>query len=213
MFTGLIETIGVAEKINKRDKGARLSVKRPSFYTELRIGESISVNGVCLTIVNLEGQSIVFDVMQETLERSNIGSLKNGDSVNLERAMKAGDRLGGHFVTGHIDYNAPIKALAPKGDDTVLTVFLPKEYRVHVVPKGSVALDGVSLTVGEVSIDSFAVYLIPHTLEHTTLGLKTKGSIVNVETDVLAKYVFGAQSVKAGSGINEGFLKEHGFMR
>jgi len=211
MFTGLVEEIGLVESNKISTKEARISIKRPSSFDDLRIGDSISINGTCLSVIDLNNGVMGFDVMPESLNKTNITDLKSGSKVNLERALRAGDRLGGHFVTGHIDYKAQVSSIIRKSDMVRIEISLPKEYQRYIVSKGSVTIDGVSLTVGEVLKKSFSVYLIPHTLKTTTLGLKKTQDTVNIEVDLLAKYITKSASEKQ-STINTGFLKEHGFL-
>lgn len=215
MFTGLVEAIASVRGLAKGSKSWRLSVERPPSFKDLKVGESIAVNGACLTLTELDKEAMGFDVMKETMSRTGLACIKKGDAVNLERALKAGDRLGGHFVTGHIDYTAKIKGLNCGKEGTRLEVSLPDEYRGYFVPKGSVALDGVSLTIGEVSKNTFSVYLIPYTLKNTAMPLKRKGDTVNVEADILAKIALESAgrpiSKKTRSAIDAAFLKEHGF--
>jgi len=211
MFTGLVEKIGTIEGQSRHGKGQRLSVSRPSSFDDIKTGDSISVNGVCLTITDLNGKIISFDVMQESLDRSSLRDLKKGNKVNLERALKASDRLGGHFVSGHIDYKARIENIRIEADSRRLELSLPKEYSKHIVSKGSVAVDGVSLTAGEVYNNRFSIYLIPHTLKITTLGLRKKGDFVNIEMDMLAKLKLKSENEKSTSKVSMNFLSEHGF--
>jgi len=211
MFTGLVEKIGTIEGQSRHGKGQRLSVSRPSSFDDIKTGDSISVNGVCLTITDLNGKNMSFDVMQESLDRSSLGDLKKGNKVNLERALKATDRLGGHFVSGHIDYKALIENIRIEADSRRLELSLPKEHGKYIVSKGSVAVDGVSLTAGEVYNNRFSIYLIPHTLKITTLGLRRKGDFVNIEIDMLAKLKLKSENEKSDSRVSMNFLSEHGF--
>lgn len=208
MFTGLIERIGTVEG---QIKGQRFLVSRPSSFDDIKTGDSISVNGVCLTITDLNKKIVSFDVMQESLDRSSLRDLKKGNKVNLERALKATDRLGGHFVSGHIDYKARIENIRIESDSRRLELGLPKEYSKYIVSKGSVAVDGVSLTAGEVYNNRFSIYLIPHTLKITTLGLRKKGDFVNIEMDMLAKLKLKSENEKSASRVSMNFLSEHGF--
>ena len=212
MFTGLIEEIGVVRGLSRSYKSLKLSINKPFSFNDVSIGESVSLNGACLTIAKLDKELITFDVIEESLGRTNLGDLKKGDKVNLERAIKIGQRMGGHFVTGHIDYKAQIKRVDINKDNAKLEITLPQEYKRYVVPKGSISVDGVSLTVGEAFSDRFLVYLIPHTLEGTTLGLRRKGDIVNIEVDMLPKYALKFEGREEASKIDMSFLKEHGFV-
>jgi riboflavin synthase len=181
MFTGLVQAKG---KVAAIDHGHLRVDADPQL--ELREGDSIAVSGVCLTATEVNGASFAADVVSETLRRSSLGSLVEGDRVNLELPLRASDRLGGHIVQGHVDAVGTVESL---GDDGVLRITAPPDLLRYVVEKGSIALDGVSLTVAEVDDDGFAVALVPETLERTTLGGLEPGSAVNVEVDVLAKYV------------------------
>ncbi len=184
MFTGIVEATG---KVSESHDGA-LVVDSP-LLDGSKVGDSISVDGVCLTAIDVSGGSARFDVVPETLARTGLGSLQRGDMVNLERAMPAGGRFDGHIVQGHVDGTGIVAELTTGDDGVVLTVAAPEHLMTHVVMKGSITIDGVSLTVAAVEADRFSVALIPHTLESTTLGSTRAGDIVNLETDVLAKYV------------------------
>lgn len=186
MFTGIVEEVGEVIGIDQVPNAARLSVSGPLVTTDVEHGDSVAVNGVCLTVVDIAGSSFTVDVVHETLQRSSLAKVHIGDRVNLERAMAVGDRLGGHIMQGHVDGTGTYLARDPYG----LTRFaLPRSLSRYVVEKGSIAVDGVSLTVASVTDDEFAVALIPTTLEMTNLGTKTPGDPVNLEVDVLAKYV------------------------
>ena len=182
MFTGLVEQMGEVRKA-----GTRLQVATP-LTAELERGDSIAVNGVCLTAVAIDNGAFEADVMEETLERSSLGALAPGDSVNLELALRVGDRLGGHFVQGHVDAPGKIERVEEREHSRVIRVAAPPEVLRYVVEKGSIAVDGVSLTVTEVDEGGFSVSLIPETLERTTLGEAKPGDAVNLEADMLAKY-------------------------
>jgi riboflavin synthase len=188
MFTGIIEEIGRVTAL-LASAPARLSIEAPLVSQGARLGDSISVNGVCLTVAASSGNILTFDVVAETLARTTIGSLRAQHPVNLERAVSAERLLGGHFVLGHVDGVGTIAGLAAGTGGTLLTVRAPVELMRYVVPKGSVAVDGVSLTVASCDRETFTVALIPHTLERTTLGARRAGDSVNIETDILGKYV------------------------
>jgi riboflavin synthase len=186
MFTGIVEERGEIVAVEQAAESARLTVSGPLVTSDAKHGDSIAVNGVCLTVVEISGQTFTVDVVHETLRRSSLAGARAGDAVNLERAMALGDRLGGHIVQGHVDGTAVLTARADSG----LTTFgMPPELARYVVEKGSITVDGVSLTVVEAGADRFSVALIPATLELTTLGLRQPGAVVNLEVDVLAKYV------------------------
>jgi riboflavin synthase len=191
MFTGIVEELGEVAGLGwvPGGRSAVLRVRGPLVVTDTKDGDSISVNGVCLTVVELEGDELSFDVMAETLDRSALGSLRPGDPVNLERAVTVASRLGGHIVQGHVDGVGSVVSTAPGDAWTDVRVSLPTDLVRYLVPKGSICVDGVSLTVVAVDEDSFTVSLIPTTLARTTLGAKGPGALVNLEVDVVAKYV------------------------
>jgi riboflavin synthase len=189
VFTGIVEEIGIISSANKTRTGKSLAVKTGIVYKDTGIGDSICINGVCLSAVEINNNVIVFDVIEETLKRTNLCSLKINDPVNLERSLKPDSRLGGHFVSGHIDYTGRLEEILKGTEGSGFRISLPSDFSKFVVEKGSITIDGVSLTAAEVSRNSFTVYLIPHTLKITTLGKKKKGDPVNIETDLLAKYV------------------------
>ncbi len=189
MFTGIVEGIGKVAGITKTRVGVSLKIKAKSIGADAKIGDSIAINGVCLSIVEIKGDILSFDVIQETLLKTNLGCLKINDSLNLERSLKPDSRMGGHFVTGHIDYRGKIESMIKGSEGIGVKISLPEEFSNFVVEKGSIALDGISLTVAEVKRRNFTVYLIPHTLKVTTLGSKKKGDSLNIETDLLAKYI------------------------
>jgi riboflavin synthase len=191
MFTGLVEVLGRIEKVSDGNMGRRLTIGSPDLPgpEALKVGESLAVNGCCLTVVAvLEGR---FEVQAgpETLARTNLGGVRTGARVNLERALKVGDRLGGHFVQGHIDTTAVLRERRPVGEWEFLAFGIDAEWTALLVPKGSIAVDGVSLTLVDVGTDTFSVMLIPHTLAVTTLGIIQPGDRVNIEIDILAKHV------------------------
>ena len=194
MFTGIIEWVGKVIALEQTDDGGRLVVKLP-FAGELTRGESVAVNGCCLTVTDLGGDSASFDLLGETLRVTNLGILGAGATVNLERAVRVGDRMSGHFVQGHVDCVSAIEAIEQRGEDRRVDVVLPGEFARYVVDKGSVAIDGISLTVADLGEDSLSVWIIPHTFSVTNLGAKAVGDSVNLEFDVLAKYVERAQGV------------------
>jgi riboflavin synthase len=188
MFTGLVAGTGAVESLERGDDGVRLRV-RTELAGELAPGDSIAVNGVCLTAVDADEGGFSADVMEETLRRSSLGPLAEGDEVNLELPLRAGDRLGGHVVQGHVDGTGSVEAVNEDGFARLVRIGAPTGLLRYVVEKGSIAVDGVSLTVSAVDGEGFEVSLIPETLERTTLGAATPGRVVNLEVDVLAKYV------------------------
>ena len=189
MFTGIVEELGEVLGITELVDAARLTVAGPAVTADAGHGDSIAVNGVCLTVVEVSGGAFTADVMRETLDRSGLGKLTAGDRVNLERAAALGDRLGGHLVQGHVDGTGTVTGREPAEHGELVRISLPPELARYVVAKGSIAVDGVSLTVVDVTDTDFSVSLIPTTLELTTLGHRRPGDLVNLEVDVVAKYV------------------------
>lgn len=190
MFTGIVEELGAVRSVTAMATGARLVIDASRVVEGARVGDSIALNGCCLTVVALDGGGWAADAVGETLARTNLGRLRAGDPVNLERPLRLGDRLGGHLVQGHVDATGTVRARGPQPDGSVrLRVDAPTGVLRHVVPKGSVAVDGVSLTVADLHDDGFTVALIPHTLACTTLGVRAPGDVVNLEADVVGKYV------------------------
>ena len=189
MFTGIVEELGEVVALEPLGDSARLTVRGPLVTADARHGDSIAVNGVCLTVAGAEGDSFTADVMKETLDRSSLGALRPGSRVNLERAVRADQRLGGHIVQGHVDGTGEVLSREPGEHWEVVRLSLPANLARYVVEKGSIAVDGVSLTVAAVTEDAFSVSLIPTTLDLTTLGRKQPGEPVNLEVDVIAKYV------------------------
>ena len=189
MFTGLVEALGIVEGVEVEGPGRRLTIRWPDLAKPLALGESVATNGCCLTIVKSVGERFEVQAGPETLDRTNLGDKTVGDRLNLERSLRVGDRLGGHFVQGHVDATAVLVEREPTAEWDFLRFRLDPEWLPLLVPKGSIAVDGVSLTLVEVFADGFSVMLIPHTLSVTTLGLLKPGDRANVETDMLAKHV------------------------
>ncbi|MEV0271407.1 MAG: riboflavin synthase [Hamadaea sp.] len=189
MFTGIVEELGEVVELTWKGEGARLAIKGPVVTSDAGHGDSIAVNGVCLTVVENLGDTFTTEVMKESFDRSSLGALQVGDRVNLERAVKVSDRLGGHIVQGHVDGVATITERVPGDLWETVRFTLPEDLSRYIVEKGSITVDGISLTVTEISEVAFAVSLIPTTLEVTTLGRKGVGDQVNLEVDVIAKYV------------------------
>jgi riboflavin synthase len=190
MFTGLVESLATVERVEPDGPGRTLILAAPTIAAELILGESVAVNGACLTIVAHDSRTCRFQAGPETLERTNLGELTAGDHVNVERSLRVTDRLGGHLVQGHIDGLGHIAERHRDAEWELLWFHCPKALAAQMVSKGSVAVDGVSLTLVDVAADRFSVALIPHTLAQTTLGFKQTGASVNLETDLLAKYVW-----------------------
>jgi riboflavin synthase len=199
MFTGLVEALGAVRDLRSDGAGCELTVAAPAIALELTLGESVAVNGACLTVVAHDGETCRFQLGPETLARTNLGELKVGDRVNLERSLRLCDRLGGHLVQGHVDGVGRVAERRTEGDWVTVWFTCPPALASQMVSKGSVAVDGVSLTVVDVGEDRFSVALIPHTLAHTTLGFKGPGAAVNLETDLLAKYVWKCLQSMRGS--------------
>lgn len=189
MFTGLIEALGTIADLQPAGPGVRLLVRAGEIANDAALGDSIAINGCCLTVVAREGDTLTFEAGSETLSRTNLGKLVQGSAVNLERSLKVGDRLGGHFVTGHIDAVGTLDERRDEGPWSFLWFRVPRPLTRQMASKGSIAVDGVSLTLVEVEAERFSVALIPHTLSVTTLGRLRTGDEVNIETDLLAKYV------------------------
>lgn len=225
MFTGIIEETGIIESINKGSKSAVISINADIVTQNTKVGDSIAVNGVCLTVTKLTQHGFTADIMAETLRRSSLGVLGKGSQVNLERAMSADGRFGGHIVSGHIDGTGTIKKMEREDNAVWITVSAGNNILKYIVEKGSIAIDGISLTVAYVDDTCFKVSVIPHTSEETTLLKKKPGDVVNLENDIIGKYVdkllkFGnvndagsENNEKNGSaGIDISFLSENGFM-
>lgn len=189
MFTGIVEELGLVREITELVDAARLTVAASTVTEDAKHGDSIAVNGVCLTVVEVAGGAFTADVMRETLDRSSLGKLAAGDQVNLERAAALGDRLGGHLVQGHVDGTGTVTGREPAEHWELVRISMPPQLSRYLVTKGSIAVDGVSLTVVEVTGTEFTVSLIPTTLRLTTLGHRRPGDMVNLEVDVVAKYV------------------------
>ena len=212
MFTGLIETVGAVQEKRSRGKAVRLTVAPEAEPYETAAGDSVALDGLCLTVVETKGRAMSFEVSPESLSRSTLAELKAGGRVNLERALRLGDRLGGHFVQGHVDGVGKIEEVRPEGEFTRLTVSAPAEILRYAVVKGSIAVDGISLTINGLEKEKFWVMLIPETLRRTTMGTKARGGRVNLESDLIAKYVerlLGSRP--AAGGITLAKLEEEGF--
>jgi riboflavin synthase len=189
MFTGIIRERGRVAAVEPGDDGVRLRLEAPQTAAQVAIGDSVAVNGVCLTAVTVEDGTLAFDAIPETLRRSSLGALEPGDQVNVEPALRVGDPLGGHYVQGHVDGVGRVRSTMPAGEDVILVIDADPELLRYLVEKGSVTVEGVALTVTEVDDHGFAVALVPHTLAETTLSSLVAGDPANLEVDVLAKYV------------------------
>ena len=210
MFTGIVEEMGTVRRLNQSPNRCELELSASKVLEGTQIGDSIAVNGVCLTVIRLGEEHFTADVMPETLRRSNLGQLKPGSRVNLERAMAANGRFGGHIVAGHIDGTGKIRSMQPEGNAVLVTISATPELLRYVVEKGSIAIDGISLTVAKVSHTDFTVSLIPHTGEETTLLKHRPGEIVNLETDIIGKYVEKLMQPKS-NGVTMELLQQNGF--
>jgi riboflavin synthase len=189
MFTGLIEEVGRVVALESTKAGNHLRIVAPKIARKIRRGDSLAVNGCCLTLSSRRGHELVFDLLEETIARTNLKSLQPGSSVNLERSLAANKRLGGHFVQGHIDCVSPIITFQQSGADFRLEIELPAEFDRYVARKGSIAVNGISLTVAEILPRSFAVWIIPYTKTHTNLNRANVADLMNLEFDILAKYI------------------------
>lgn len=217
MFTGIIEEVGEVKSLKIGSESSKLTIKAHKVLEKTLIGDSIATNGVCLTVTNINGNSFEADVMEETFRRSNLGNLKVGSKVNLERALTLDKRLGGHIVSGHIDGCGKVLSLIKEKNAVWVTIGADKKILKYIIEKGSIAIDGISLTVAYVDEEVFKVSIIPHTGEETTLLTKTVGESVNLECDMIGKYVekllgFNNKEEKKESSITEEFLRNNGFM-
>jgi riboflavin synthase len=208
MFTGLIEEVGVVS----RRSGADVAILAQTVLDSMKVGDSIAVNGVCLTAVAIDANGFVVQTSPETLDRSTLASLRVGDAVNLERAMALGDRLGGHFVLGHVDGMGRVKSATNQGEFSFWKFQAPSDVAKYLVPKGSVSIDGISLTVVDPSGDTFGVAIIPATLASTTLGSKRPGDMVNLEADMFAKHIYHYLKSAPQSGLSYETLQRQGYL-
>lgn len=218
MFTGIVEEMGVVRSVAKSLAGMKLTILASSIMDDLPVGASVSVNGACLTVASRTEREFSLEVSPETLSVTSLGSLTVGTPVNLERAMRVADRLGGHLVAGHVDGVGVIRSRRQDGNATVLTIEAPKEVLRYCVHKGSVTIDGISMTINEVAEHALSVAVIPHTAKVTTLGLKNVGDPVNLETDLIGKYVErllqerGHLPSKPTPGIDRDYLQKRGLL-
>lgn len=220
MFTGLVRSLGNVVSVQRFGKGARFTVNLGALRENIEVGQSVAVNGACLTATSIAGECAAFDAVAETVSRTNLGALKPNDKVNLEPALRVGDALDGHYVLGHIDAVAPVVAVdARNPDDRRIEIRLPESIRHLVAEKGSVAVDGISLTVASVGDATFSIAIIPHSWVNSTLGLRKIGDAVNLEADVLARYAArildfrsaAPQQPDRPAAITEDFLRKNGF--
>lgn len=214
MFTGIIEEVGTVKAVKRSGTSSFIEIQAKKVLEDVHLGDSIAVNGVCLTVTHSDGSIFRADVMNETLSRSSLGSLTAGSPVNLERAMAANGRFGGHIVSGHIDGTGTVSDIRNDGIAVWYTITAPPELLRYIVEKGSIAIDGISLTVAKVTETSFSVSIIPHTAAQTILGTKKTGDIVNLENDIIGKYVeklMKPAEAAPQSGITMEFLAKNGF--
>ena len=216
MFTGIVEEMGKIVRVEKGAKSSKLTVSGDKIFSDLKLGDSVATNGVCLTVTSFSKGIFTADVMNETLKRSNLGELRQGSMVNLERAMIANGRFGGHIVSGHIDGTGVITKIEQDDIAVWYTIRADRKIMKYIIEKGSVAIDGISLTIAKVTDNDFSVSLIPHTAKETVLGYKKTGDTVNLENDVVGKYIehflsFKEEPETKSSGITKEFLLKAGF--
>jgi riboflavin synthase len=214
MFTGIIEDKGVVEMVNPGEKSAALTIRSEEIVSDLKVGDSVSVNGVCLTVTTFDKSRFTVDAVPETMSRSNLGMLKAGSKVNLERALQVGGRMGGHMVSGHVDAQGEIRSIEKDENAVWFTIGMDTVQMKYLIPKGSVAVNGISLTVVDVETDSFTVSVIPHSLSETTLNELKTGDKVNIEVDMTAKYIerfLAFREPGEKKKVSMDYLKENGF--
>ncbi len=212
MFTGIIEEKGMISRIERTARKARLTIRAENILSDVHLGDSIAVNGICLTVIRYEETTFTVDVMEETWRRTALGNLQPGKTVNLERAMAANGRFGGHLVSGHIDGVGVIREIRQEGNGVWYRISAEKNILDIIVEKGSIAIDGISLTVAKVSPQDFSVSVIPHTLAQTTLQERKTGESVNLENDMIGKYLWKFCQTEQQRGISGEFLARHGFL-
>ncbi|MDE0043635.1 MAG: riboflavin synthase [Candidatus Poribacteria bacterium] len=213
MFTGIVEEIGIVSEVKRTTQGAVLSIDASNVLTDSKIGDSIAIDGVCLTMTQADSKTFTADISAETLRRTTLGNRDQGDGVNLERSLQLNSRLGGHIVLGHVDDVGVISGWRDEGDSSMMRVSASPDVMRYVVFKGSICVDGISLTIANLFESEFEIALIPHTKQVTTIGKKRVGDRVNIEVDLLGRYVerlLGEQSQSPRS-VNLAFLKSHGF--
>ncbi len=216
MFTGIIEETGIVDHTRLERGCGSLGIRARQILADCRLGDSVAVNGACLTVARIVNDLLVFDVSPETLQRTNLGTLKRGEAVNLERAMAAAGRFGGHLVSGHIDATGTLASRQAQANAVLFTFSVPPDISHYLVEKGSIAIDGISLTTIAVAPEKFSVAVIPHTLENTTLARKQAGAVVNLEVDMIAKYVYAffhrqEDREDTAATVDLAFLRRHGF--
>ena len=208
MFTGIVEEVGIIKKITDKASGVQIDISANKIMEDIDIGDSIAVNGVCLTVIKHLKNSFSLDLVSETLQKSNLGDLQIGNTVNLERALRANGRFGGHIVQGHVETLGVILEKQDQDDGALLSIGLDPEWMRFCIAKGSIAIDGISLTIAKIEANIIQIALIPHTLENTTLGNKGKSDTLNIETDIIGKYVTNLLSFEdEDSDLDVGMLK------
>jgi riboflavin synthase len=211
MFTGIVEEMGSVKALRREAGSARLTISASTVLNGTALGDSICVNGVCLTVVDMSTSEFTADVAVETLNVTNLGDLKIGAKVNLERALQLSSRIGGHLVSGHVDAVGRIRSKRDEGNGWRIFIEAPEQVLRYVIKKGSIAIDGISLTVADVDKTGFSIAMIPHTAQLTTLGFKTAGESVNLETDIIGKYVEKLLAGRVEGGVSLELLKKTGF--
>lgn len=211
MFTGIVEEQGIVKNIRKSASSMQLSIQADRILEDIKLGDSISVNGVCLTVITFSQTEFTVDVMPETFHATTTNLLENGSAVNLERAMGANGRFGGHFVSGHVDGVGRILKKRPTANAVYIDITVPEDVSHFCIPKGSITVDGTSLTIFEITKSTITISLIPHTNKETVLGMKKERELVNIECDMLGKYMYQYVKNKKESTITQDFLKQNGF--
>ncbi len=211
MFTGLVEEIGTVESVQRMDGAVRLTISGEKVLGDLKVDDSIAINGVCLTAVHVSDHDFKVEAVEETLRKTTLNSLQHGTEVNLERAARVSDRLGGHLVQGHVDSIGRVTSVHPLPGSVLITIKLPPQQMKYVISEGSICINGVSLTVAKIDGSNITVSLIPHTLEQTTLGNLKSGAPVNVEVDLIGKYVENILTAPENKQLSEKWLQQLGF--
>lgn len=211
MFTGLVEEVGILKQKTQFGSGLRLTIEAEKISPELKIGESVNINGACQTVTHTTKNSFTVETIEETLKKTTLGFLRNGERVNLERSLQANARLGGHFVLGHVDVPGEIIEIVPLSASHEVRIKIPEKFSKYIVRVGSIAVEGISLTLAEVKENAFAVAIIPHTWKETNLSGKRVGDLVNLEFDILGKYVAKFLGIENESKLTEEWLKELGY--
>ncbi|MCK4738350.1 MAG: riboflavin synthase [Deltaproteobacteria bacterium] len=212
MFTGIIEAIGTVKSIDKTSTDGKITISSVLSLKSFRVGDSMAVNGLCLTATKVDGSDFTADISAESLRVSNLGNLTVGSKVNLEPALTPNRPLGGHIVTGHVDGTGIFEDISSSGNGKVITFNIPKDLLLTLIKKGSITVNGVSLTIARLTSNGFETHIIPHTLESTTLGILSKGDNVNIETDIIGKYVERFTQPYSTKGVTEKLLIKHGFI-